>query len=156
MRATLASNSGTSAVSIDFGSLSDFDGASGYEATVEMTAAYWSRNKVLLPCKFSAEGLWLATGELMKLHSALLEWLATPFADLRTTEFVGEFELTRRPGENLRLSFEPQKNRLLNCHPALSVAIRNSNFSGQHNFGADQSCLRLFAEELAVCLSFLH
>jgi hypothetical protein len=152
MRAALASNLGDTKLEISFVAPKEFKTNPGYDVNVDLSSVHWADGGKR-PLKVSAEGVWLAAAELRRLHGLIAQWLALPLDKLATAELVGSFELSGGLLGSLRLTFVEREDESSARKPYLSVEIELGFFHARERFGTDQSCLALFANELAACLA---
>lgn len=149
MKATLPSNGGHEHFQLEFGEPKRLVGELGLDATLEVQVPEWV-DEGPRPCVVRIAGLWLRARALIKLHTAIVTWLALPMDKLAATALDGDFELAGQRGQSLRLRFGEHKGGIPG-HQDVSVAIVAA-FRTDVGFTSDPSCLHQFAGELDVAI----
>jgi hypothetical protein len=147
MKSSLPSSRGDTTLIIDLGIPTEYKGESGFDASVEVTAMHWAY-RGQYPCNVGVKGLWFRKADLMDLNVFIEKWLDLPLVELATTELVGKFELAKVPGDGFCLSFGRREGTISGIHPVISITIKTSALQVELYYVTDQSCLRLFSDEL--------
>lgn len=148
MEVTLRSNNGSSAWTIDLVRPVDYAHDLGFEASISIRAQHWDGVHTH-PVSVSLEGLWLRAHDLRGLCDRILAWTSLPLDQLIPTRLDGSFELARLPGQRLAVVFGARPDTIDERHPVVTVMIAAGRLCSEFPFVADQTCLALFAADLA-------
>lgn len=149
--AVLASNRGGASIVLTLHSPADFDGTLGVEASVRIQGEHWDGDHTF-PLRVSVENLWLGSAHITVMLTHIQNWIDLPIEQLATTELVGEFALAAHSGQELTLNFGPRVGVIASRNPVVSVQLVAGTLRTQFHFVTDQSCLRLFADNLRSAL----
>ena len=104
----------------------------------------------MFPFSVSIDGLWLGTADLIALREHISKWLQQPLHCLTTEHLNSEFQLARLPGQSVHIRFGPRPDTNDSFNPVITISFSAGALQGEFHFVADQSCLRLFAQELPM------
>jgi hypothetical protein len=152
MPATLMSNRGDEKLSIELGKPSEFTACPGFESTIRLAGRHWGCDDTRL-ATIVLDGIWLSCAELKALHDHIANWIDQPLDCMAAENLTGDFELTRLPGESVLVSFGPRSDTISFRNPVVSIVMSASTLRGEFHFVTDQSCLRIFAQELSGLLA---
>ncbi len=92
--------------------------------------------------------MWVRKRDFVELRDRVEEWLRLPLQTLDPERLDGEFTFTRLPGQRLTLRFGARQDTVDERKPTVSVFAAAGSLVAEWHFVTDQSCLRLFAQEL--------
>ena len=78
-----------------------------------------------------------------------MRWLRQPLESLVAEDLNADFQLARLPGQSVRIRFGPRPDTISDLNPVVSITFSAGAMHGEFDFVTDQSCLTLFAQELA-------
>ncbi len=148
MAATLPSNNGEAQFVIDLRAPAEYAHEPGFESSVHLRGRHWDGDHTF-PFSTSIEGLWLRTADLTALREHVIRWLRQPLESLIAEDLNADFRLARLPGQSVRIRFGPRPDTLSDLNPVVSIIFSARALQGEFHFVTDQSCLKLFAQELA-------
>ena len=100
---------------------------------------------------FSADNLVLSAARLRELRDRIEAWLGS--TQVGTAAFSGEYSLAADGYSRLDLIFGPRKDVIAsNDKPVVTVGFNVGRVSGEFWFVTDQSCLRLFVDDVIRAL----
>jgi hypothetical protein len=152
MSAILRSNSGNSDVTIDLVAAASYAHDAGFESSVSIRAEHWDGDHTH-PTTVSVEGLWLRSNDLSELRDHIAAWTNQPLDQLDPERLNGTFELARLPGQHLTITFGARPDTIAHFNPVVAVRLVASALRSEFHFVTDQSCLAMFASELATHLT---
>lgn len=121
----------------------------GFEAAVRLHGDHWDGDHTF-PLSVSIQGLWLRSADLMRLRNHLVRWTELTLEQLNAETLAADFRLARLPGQNVHVRFASPPDSACRLNPEVSIEYGAGNLRGEFHFITDQSCLTLFARELAV------
>ena len=100
---------------------------------------------------FSADNLVLSTARLRELKDRIEAWLGS--TQVGNVAFSGEYSLAADGYSRLDLIFGPRKDVIASHDkPVVTVGFNVGRVSGEFFFVTDQSCLRLFADDVVLAI----
>ena len=148
MAATLPSNNGEEYFAIDFRAPAEYAHDPGFESSIHLRGRHWDGDHTF-PFSTSVEGLWLRTADLTALREHVTRWLRQPLECLIAKDLNADFRLARLPGQSVRVCFGSRPDTVSELNPVVSISFSAGALQGEFHFVTDQSCLTLFAQELA-------
>lgn len=151
MSALLRSNSGESELKLELVARQEYATDAGFEARLSIRGAHWDGDHTF-PLSASVEGTWLRRADLEALLEHIAQWTRQPLEHLDNATLTRDFELARLPAQRLSICFGPRADVIPSLNPVVSIALSAGVFYTYYHFVTDQSCLRIFAEELSADL----
>ncbi|MEM6280498.1 MAG: hypothetical protein AAF733_13530 [Verrucomicrobiota bacterium] len=146
----LRSNKGKSELEIELIPTFDYAHERGWEGKVRVSGSFWDGDHDR-PVGSEMEGLWIHAETLRMMQKHLKSWISLPLSELGNAVLQGEFELARIPGQKFLLVFGEREDTINSGHPVVSIELQvGSSHQVKAHFVTDQSCLRLFVEELKL------
>jgi hypothetical protein len=150
--ASIRSNRGDSELSIRFDSAYTVESDRGFHSTITVAEEYWDGDHDL-PVKIDLDGFWLSREQLTEMSHYLTDWCNRPLEQLAASHLQRDFELCRLPGQSAMLSFGPRADTIDERKPVLTIALKLGRLTTGIHFVTDQSCIAIFANELAKLIS---
>jgi len=147
VRATLRSNSGTSDLSIELISASEYAHDRGFDVSVQLRGSHWDGEHEH-PFLTSVEGIWLRLADLAALREHMVQWLNGPLECLIAEHLDAEFELACMCEQKLGVRFGSRQDTISHFNPVVSITLCAGATRNEFHFVSDQSCLGIFAQEL--------
>jgi len=151
MSAVLRSNSGEDELRIELCAPEEYASDAGFEAHLSIRGTHWDGDHTF-PFTASVEGVWLRYADLTALRDHVAQWTAQPLEHLDEATLTRDFELARLPGQRLSIRFGPRDDVVTTLNPTVSVTFSAGALRGGFHFVTDQSCLKMFTDELSVDL----
>lgn len=152
MAANLPSNDGATRFTIELSAPVEYATDAGYESSVHLHGRH-SGGDDMVPFSVFIDGLWLRAMDLIALREHISHWLQLPFD---SQDLNGEFQLARLPGQGIHIRFGARPDTHDSFHPVITISFSAGALQGSFHFVTDQSCLRLFVQELSMALAGLH
>jgi hypothetical protein len=147
MPAVLRSNSGRDELRFDLRASQEYATDAGFEACVSISGEHWDGDHTF-PVATSAEGIWLRCADLLAMREHIVRWTGQSLEQLDPAKLTRVFELARLPGQRVSIRFGPRPDIVPSPNPTVSVTLSAGSLNVDYHFVTDQSCLRMFAEEL--------
>ena len=123
----------------------------GFEAAIHIRGRHWEGDHTF-PFSTSIDGLWLRSADLAALREHISRWLGQPLGGLVAEDLDAEFQLARLPGQSVLVRFGSRPDTISHLNPVVTIRFSAGALHGEFHFVTDQSCLSLFAQELATPL----
>ena len=146
MPSTLSASNDYCSLSFDLVCSSTYANAPGFDAILVLQDVHWDGDHEH-PISLRLEGIFMSRGELMRLCNRIDAWVDQPLEDLARAEFAGQFRFNV-PSQDILLKFGKREDLITAQNQAITLRIESGRFSSQTSFVTDQSCLRLFSQEL--------
>jgi hypothetical protein len=147
-RAILPSNSGDAFLRIDFIEQESPNDSRDRMTDLEIVVPNWGSGYPPQPCQIKIRGLRFRTERLRVMLHALDEWLNLPIDKVARNKFTGAFELgSERRFGRLLLSFGDREGIISDLNQLVSIVTEGA-LRAECHFVTDQSCMRLFADDL--------
>lgn len=103
---------------------------------------------------FSADKLVLSGARLRQLKHEIEDWLGSPHVS--TVAFSGEYSLAADAYSMLDLISRHRKDIIASKdRPVVTIRLKVGRVVGEFSFVTDQSCLRLFVDDLGTAIANL-
>jgi hypothetical protein len=151
-QAVLPSNRGDDRLTLSFGSRFEWQGQRVIEAVLQLEGEHFDGDHDH-DLRVMIEGLALAERSLASLSSALDTWLSLPLEQLHSGKLRSKHSLSLGARQRLDLTFGEREDTISGRQPVVTVDFAAGRLLGEHHFVTDQSCIRLFNEQLALILA---
>jgi hypothetical protein len=141
-------NNGEAQFVIELGAPAEYAHDAGFESSIHLRGRHWDGDHTF-PFSTSIDGLWLRAAHLTALREHVTRWLRQPLEGLVAGDLSADFQLARLPGQSVHVRFGPRPDTISNLNPVVSITFSAGALQGEFHFVTDQSCLRLFAQELS-------
>jgi hypothetical protein len=150
--AVLSSNRGDDRLTLSFGARFEWQGQPALEAILKLEGVHFDGDHDHT-LDVTIEGLALAVHSLGSLSRELEAWLSLPLEQLESSKLASEHSLALGTGQRLDMIFGDREDTISERHPVLTIGFGAGRLRGQHHFVTDQSCIRLFNDELVLALA---
>ncbi len=127
-------------------------GTSVQEASIRIEGEFWEGGHDQR-LSLTVEGFFLKKSALNILRQRLKEWVELPLEAMTATPLRGQHKLAYDHRQAFDLFFGPRNDVIATRHQVISIDLCAGRLQAQYYFVTDQSCLRMFADDLSALLN---